>query len=487
MKGDVVKLRLCNKRVLEYNPLLKFVNRRGPRVALLYPAPYSVASQSLGFQLVYALLISEGINVERFTSDSCGRSLENGTPLKRFDYVLVSLSFELDYMYFSEIMRNYGREGQVVIAGGLAVTSNPIPIMDLVDYVILGDAEPTVPKLAEMFYSGEIVESEWLAREEGVKAVAERPLTLAHQFLPINIDPPWGKGFLIEVTRGCPHKCRFCLEGWTSKPFREKPLNEIKEAINGIGKPFEKIITISLSLGDYDKFLDYLELLASHELTGSIPSIRMESVTEEVVDMVKRMGQRTLTIAPETTRPWKARVLGKGFSPSFVKEKTELIMKKLKPKVYMMIVPGESEEEVKEEAKTLREVMKGKGHVSVNPLIPKPWTPLQIAPFPGEREEKALLLFKREVGGDVDIYPIRWARLQAAISLSEKPIGKYLDPSLPPSKLFEIVIEKSGMKEWDKWRVGWRPKWFNYKIGDEEEVIELGEESYEAWREGTEI
>ncbi|UXD22770.1 hypothetical protein IPA_08100 [Ignicoccus pacificus DSM 13166] len=487
MKRDLVRIRLCDKKVVEYNPIMRFLSRRGPSVALVYPAPYSVASQSLGFQLVYALLVSQGIRVERFTSDSCGRSLESGTPLKRFKYVIASLSFELDYAYLAQMLREYGSEGQVVMAGGLAVTANPLPVLDMIDFVILGDAEPTIPKLAEAIHYDcvDCLEEEWLVNEEreGRKAEAEleeSPM-LAQQFLPISIEPPWGKGFLVEVTRGCPHKCRFCLEGWTSKPFRQRKLDQVKEALDSAGPPFEKIITISLSLSDYKYHKEYLKVLSTHKLQGSIPSIRLEGVDEDLVKAVKRMGQRTLTIAPETTLKEKAEVLGKGFPPEFLKEKLEIIYKyKLKPKMYMMVVPKEKGEMSEREIGNLKEAIKGKVHVSVNPLIPKPWTPLQIAPIPSKDMEKIMIKYKDL--GEVDLYPIRWARLQAIIGLSEKPIMRYLDPSLPPEKQMEVLSKVINIKKMENWRPEWEPKWLRYSISNEEEVLRLGRESYEAWR-----
>jgi len=475
-----MKLSLCGKRVIEYNPLLRYVPRRGPKVALVYPAPYSVASQSLGFQLVYALLIAHGISVERFTWDSCGRSLERGTPLKKFKYVISSLSFELDYPYLAKMLKDYGNEEQKVIAGGLSVTANPIPVLDMVDYVVLGDAEPTIPKLAQMIFEDDLREEEWLVGESGKKAIAdiaEEPM-LSKQFLPLSVDPPWGKGFLVEVTRGCPHRCRFCLEGWVSKPFRERRIEQIERTLEEVGNPFEKIITISLSLSDYGKYKKYLEILANHKLQGSVPSLRVEGIDEELLDMIKRMGQRTVTLAPETSVKEKAKVLGKGFAAKYLKEKIEMILsRKLKPKLYFMVLPNEN---VENEINNVKRIVKSQAHLSVNPLIPKPWTPLQIAPIPGEREEKALRRFK-ESFPNVDVYPVKWARLQAVIGLSQEPVMRYLDPSLSPERQVEELSKVISLKELMSWRPQWWPKWMRYEISNESEVIELGQESYEAW------
>ncbi len=483
---DVISIKLCNKRIREYNPIRPWVPKRGPRVALFYPAPYEVASQSLGFQLVYALLASYGIVVERFTSDSCGLSLETGTPVTKFDFILASSSFELDYVHLADFLKRYAKE-HTVIAGGLSPTANPIPLLDMVDYVALGDAEATIPELAQMFHEGELEPREWLVNREsdgGARRwadISEEPI-LASQFVPLDIEPPWGRGFLIEVTRGCPHKCRFCLEGWTNKPFRERDLKLVSKTLEGVGEPFEKVITISLSLTDYKKYKEYLRILSSLELEGSVPSLRLDGIDEETVELIKEIGQRTVTVAPETTLPSKVAILGKGFPLETVERVADLVSKAgLKTKVYVMVVPGEDLETAKLETENLRRAF-GKGaHFTVNPLIPKPWTPLQIAPIPGEREEKTLLYYKKRLP-NADLYPVRWARLQALLSLSPIPLMRYLDPGLSPSKQFRELFKVINRKELLQWRPNWDPPWMRFEISEEREVKELGARSFEAWR-----
>ncbi|ALU12701.1 hypothetical protein EYM_06605 [Ignicoccus islandicus DSM 13165] len=484
---NVIKINLCRRKIREFNPIWAFAPRRGPKVALFYPAPYEVASQSLGFQLVYALLIAHGIRAERFTTDSCGFSLETKTPIKKFDFILASSSFEIDYLYLADFLKRY-KTNQKVLVGGLSPMANPIPLFDLVDYVVLGEAEATIPQLASDFHSGDIEPREWLVSstsEGGKKAwidLKDAPL-LASQFLPLDIDPPWGKGFLIEVTRGCPHKCRFCMEGWINKPFRERDLKSVIKVLREVGEPYEKVITLSLSLTDYNDYKAYLRELASLEVTGSVPSLRVDGIDEEAVELIRAIGQRTVTVAPETTLPEKSKVLGKGFNPSFLKEKINLVKKvQLKPKAYVMIVPGEHLETAKKEIENLKEIFGKETHFTVNPLIPKPWTPLQIAPIPSDREERVLIYYKKNLP-NADLYPIRWAKLQAILSLATKPVLKYLDPKLPPSKQIAELAKVIDLSELHKWRTGWEPPWMNFEVADPREALRLGEESYEAWRE----
>lgn len=486
--SKIRKVRLCDRYELEYNPLIDYMSRRGPSVALFFPAPYKVAAQSLGYQLLYALLIANGIRVERFTSDSCGRSLEKGTPLHKFDLILASASFELDYPHIASYLEKYNK-GVKVIVGGLSVTANPIPILDSVDAVVLGDAEPFVPKLRDALFSGDLedlfsLENVVTKEKHGKKEVAELGPALAMEFLPLSVEPPWGKGFLVEVTRGCKWFCRFCLEGWVNKPFRERDLETVKEVLRHVDKPFEKVITISLSLGDYQKVKEYLEELVKLReekgITGSVPSIRVDTLNEDIIELISMIGQKTLTLAPETLIPEKASFLGKGFTLEMLKNVADIIKKhRLKIKAYMMLIPGEKEEMAAEDAKRLREAIGREAHVSVNPLIPKPWTPLQSAPIPRRVPFKPFL----ENFKYVDVYPEDWARLQAAISLAKVPISKYLSFKKPDEALTELNSKGLiNLKELESWRLNYDEPWLNNEVGDRELIAKLGLESYEVWK-----
>ena len=486
--SKVKKVKLCDEYVLEYNPLLDLMSRRGPNVALLFPAPYKVAVQSLGFQLIYALLIAHGVRVERFTSDSCGRSLESGTPLHKFDLILASASFELDYPHLASYLREYNK-GVPVIVGGLSPTANPIPILDVADAVALGDAEPFIPKLVEFLFSNDLdslieLDNVVTRDKRGRKAVSELDVTLSKEFLPISVEPPWGKGFLVEVTRGCKWTCKFCLEGWVNKPFRERELSAIKEVLWQVDKPFEKIITISLSLGDYSMVREYLEELVKIReekgMIGSVPSLRLDTLNEDLVELIKQIGQKTVTIAPETLNPLKAKFLGKGFNSDLLEEKIEIITKyKLKPKIYMMLIPGEKEEMAKEEAEKLKKLVGKNVHISVNPLIPKPWTPLQSAPIPKGVPFKPFV----ETFPYVDTYPEEWARLQAALSLAKNPLSKEIRLGRPEKILKELNSRGLiNLKELEGWRLNYDEPWLENEVGNRELIRKLGLESYEVWK-----
>ena len=83
---------------------------------------------------------------------------------------------------------------------------------------------------------------------------------------------------------------------------------------------------------------------------------------------------------------------------------------------------------------------------------------------------------------NVDLYSVKWARLQGIIALSEKPIGRYLDPSLSANDQIEILSRIVNIKRLEKWRVGWLPDWMEFNVWNFDEILKLGEESYESWK-----
>jgi len=116
-------------------------------------------------------------------------------------------------------------------------------------------------------------------------------------------------------------------------------------------------------------------------------------------------------------------------------------------------------------------------------LVPKPWTPLQGAPLPGDREEKLMELFKERFGY-VDLYPVKWARLQAALGLAKRPLTRELTPREGPEQALRRLNEKGliSLKELEEWRLDWDEPWLELEIADLKELQKLGEESYEAWK-----
>ena len=286
-----------------------------------------------GFHIIYDFLNSrEDIYCERVVYPM-SKSLETGSPLKDFDVVSFSLQYEQDYFNVLKMLKEGGvpvkkqertDQDPLVIAGGPCASSNPIPMTDFVDLFIVGEAEAVMDefidkclelddprKNLEEFLD---IEGVYLA-DNPVKMVTVNDLKDAchplRQVFPEtdNKDyiPAFGRSFLLEVSRGCTRGCRFCMAGCIFRPRREMPLKGLlKIAEEGCQKTgLKKVALIGAAVSDYSKIEELCEGLHEMGLQVTTPSLRIESITENLLEILKASGLKTITIAPEST--WEVR------------------------------------------------------------------------------------------------------------------------------------------------------------------------------------
>ncbi|MBU2560454.1 radical SAM protein, partial [archaeon] len=201
------------------------------RVALVYPNMYRAGMSNLGFQTLYRLFNDmENVYCERFFLDF-EHSLETNSKLKDFDLIAFSWQFELDAMNILEILQRSGipirREDRnvMVIAGG-PCTVNPYPLKKFIDIFFIGEAERNLQQFMDNFVAGAGVEE--FARIEGLYvSKIDNPTKRAYMknmddyYPTLQIMSPeaaFGDAFLLEILRGCPRGCRFCVTGFTTRP-----------------------------------------------------------------------------------------------------------------------------------------------------------------------------------------------------------------------------------------------------------------------------
>jgi len=463
---------------MEFNLVLKKFRAGMTRIAYLYPSTYEAMLSSLPTHMIYYLansideVILERFHIHRFQGEEPPpRSIETGTPLDKFDLIITSLHYELSVIDLLRCLIAAGmdprkdRRKQVIIAGGPVSISNPIPYSDFIDAFIIGEIENTIPRLIHDWVETkdkkqylEKISSYSDVYVPGYNDGARRSYveSLDNAFYPIRqiqndeIEPVYGRGFLLETSRGCRYWCRFCMEGRLFKPYRVRSFNLLKNLVdNGIRlNRVNRVITYSLCfLGSiHEKRL--LEYFVEQGISAVIPSLRIDHIDNDVLELIRMLGQRTITVAPESFLNMKNCVFGKYCGKDLLSSLEQILEKGFDLKIYMIVgVKGIAEKEVEEALLVERLARRARSMgrkvvISVNPLIPKPRTPFQwIGMLRTERIRSLFKALKSRLRKYADFrdYDIRWAVMQAAISLADKNISK---------TLLETALQGGGLSGW---------------------------------------
>lgn len=414
-------------------PVRRFSFETPYRLALAYPSSYEVGMSSLGFQRVYELVHeADGWSAERFFTEGAGvgdhgmpRSVESETALAEFGCVAFSVSFEEDYVRLLELLRRAGipwrrrdrrRGDPVVVLGGACAAINPLPMAEFVDVFALGAAENLL---------GDLLGA--LAEEEDRDGVCER---LAHRpgfFVPAFHDPEreelpeklrkleltaeqmvspghlpttavvtkrteFSSKFLVEMSRGCPEKCRYCWATFGMGKFRWHPTAFILDSLERGRSVTDEVGFVATAVGDHPEIGRILTEAHQAGFRSAVSSIRIPAVTDEVLAPLFASGGRSITLAPETGSDRLRWALNKPIPNELLLQKVRLIFRHgfSNLKLYFIVgLPGETMDDV-EAVLTLvgdcRQILLEEGtprgalghiHLGLNVLIPKPYTPYQ--------------------------------------------------------------------------------------------------------------
>ena len=400
----------------EYNTVIKNPRKVITRYASCYPNIYRVAMSSLGYQIIYDYLNErEDIYCERVIYPQT-KSIETRSPLSDFDIIGFTLQFEQDYLNMIDMLKRSGipllskdrkPHHPLVIAGGPCAASNPLPISNFVDFFAVGDGELMLDEIVNIRQDTNNPRADIFDFLEvpgvyipGQKVKLQQVMNMQKAHRPIyqivtktdnpKFMPAFGdNAFLLEVSRGCSRGCRFCMSGCMYRPRREVKLETLVDTaiktrhVTG----HDKVALIGEAVSDYSRIEDLCSILSEEGFQIATPSLRVESVSDELLEILKDSGLKTITIAPETTQNqrWK---LNKPMTDHQIHHTIDrAINLKLKVKMYLLLgTPGETKEDVLELVNfirgiTSRGVRYNTVKTSVNPLIPKPHTPLQWMKF----------------------------------------------------------------------------------------------------------
>ena len=376
-------------------------------MALAYPNRYYTAMSNLGFQTVYQLFHdqpqtlcerafwpdSEDLAEYRRTGTPL-LTLESQQPLRTFDILAFSISYENDYPHLLQMMELAGiplgsqerkERDPLVMAGGATVLMNPEPLAEFVDFFVIGEAEviaaPLVRALREGKIRGKAKEEllDELATLEGVYVPAfytctYRPEGTVESRIPTKNAPArvkrvWLKNlndfltasslltphtelsdiYLLELSRGCRRGCRFCASCYTYFPHRVRDGSLLeKKALSDSG-PGAKVGLVGAEISDYPGLLPLGRGVLRSLRTLSFSSLRVDSLTPELADLVCDSGQKTVTLAPEAGSERMRRIIGKGFTEKEIIRAAEILTDRgvRSFRLYFMIgLPGESAEDI---------------------------------------------------------------------------------------------------------------------------------------------
>ena len=433
-------------------------------------------------------------------------SVETQRPMHQFDVVAFDVTFEMDYFHIPLMLRhgrvpimgkNRTEFDPIVIAGGPCATFNPEPFADFIDAFIIGEGEGIVSRVLDIIRDGKIegLDRHAILRQladvsgvyvpslyvpiysedgafkgydiaEGVPKTIKRHfemLTSGGETVVATNYTEFGAMYIIEVARGCGRHCRFCMAGYCFRVPRVRPLEILKEGVDRAEKLGKKVGLMGAAISDYPEVDELVTYIRSKDMRYSCASLRADSLTQAVVDGLADSGQKTITIAPETGSERLRRVINKGISEEHLQNAATLSAKSgiQHMRLYIMIgLPTETDEDIeaivglaeRTQAHMAEVGCKGRLTLSINPFIPKPFTPFQWMAMDNQKTvEKKLQYIKKALQKnrriEVLVESPKEAYIQGVLARGDRRLGAVLAACAADrgSKSFKAEMKAAGL------------------------------------------